>query len=165
MPRIRRAPTALLADVAGLTALALHAYERADPPQPIGQILAGGGPCATNAGVAFDGTALYLSCSTDSRIDVVCPKTGAVQRTFRVPTAPNLGALAWDGVHSVLYGCSNSTDVVKIDIATAATTKLFTSPHGCFDGLAYDGQDDTFWTSPDSSSPVSHTKPDGTLLS
>src|SRR4051794_5619821 len=161
MPRPRRL-LALLAVPAA--ALAAAPSAPATPPEQLARFAAQGGPCNANAGLAFDGKSLYVSCIDDSRIDVVSPVDGALVRTFKVTGVTKLGALAYDAAHDALYGCSNMTDVVQINRATGASTGLFKSAAGCFDGLIYDGQDGTFWTSPDSSTPVSHQSAAGAVL-
>ena len=161
MPR----PLRLLAPLAVLAAaLAAAPSALATPPDQVARFLAQGAPCNANVGLAFDGTSLYISCIDDSRIDVVRPADGALLRTFKVTGATKLGALAYDAAHDALYGCSNMTDVVQINRATGAATALFKSANGCFDGLSYDGQDGTFWTSPDSSTPLTHQSTAGAVL-
>lgn len=131
---------------------------------PYATITAGGGSCGLNVGLAFDGTRLLVSCNGDSRIDAVSPSTGALIQTYNPPGLSNLGALAWDGARSLLYGCSVDQDVMKIDLVANTSTKLFTST-GCFDGLAYDGSDDSFWTSDDASHTITHYTYTGSVIS
>ena len=161
MPRRLRlfAPLAVLA-----AALAAAPSALATPPDQVARLLAQGGPCNANTGLAFDGKSLFVSCMDDSRIDVISPADGSLQRTFKVAAVTKLGALAYDTAHDALYGCSNMADVVQINRATGASTPLFKSANGCLDGLSYDGQDGTFWTSPDSSTPLTHQSAAGAVL-
>jgi len=112
-------------------------------------------------GVAFDGSHLLVSCYNDSTITVVNPANGAQVSHYTVAGATNLGALAWDKKRSLIWGCSNFSTVGQIDPTTHTFTAKFTVP-GCFDGLAYDGADDTIWTSPDATSSITHSQIDGT---
>jgi hypothetical protein len=130
---------------------------------PYTTVTAGGGSCSINVGLAFDGSRLLVSCEDDSRIDAVSATDGSLAQTYNVPGLSSLGALAWDGPRNVLYGCSNYNDVMKIDLVANTATKLFTS-NGCFDGLAYDGTDDTFWASPDANSTITHYSYSGSVL-
>jgi len=123
----------------------------------------GGSLFALGVGVGFDGTNLLLSCYNDNTVTAVSPANGAQVAVHHITGASTLGALAWDNGRKLLWACSNSNAVGTIDLATNAFTFKFTSG-GCFDGLAYDGSDDTIWTSPDASSPVSHYTTAGFLL-
>src|SRR4051794_26321996 len=161
MPRPRRL-LALLAVPAA--ALAAAPSAPATPPEQLARFAAQGSSCNANVGLAFDGKSLYVSCIDDSRIDVVSPSDGSLVRTFKVTGVTKLGALAYDAAHDTLYGCSNMTGVVQINRSTGASSPLFKSANGCFDGLSYDGQDGTFWTSPDSSTPVTHQSATGAVL-
>ena len=126
-----------------------------------------GTACATKTGtsigvgVAFDGTHLLVSCFNDSTITVVNPADGSQASHYTVSGATSLGALAWDKTRNVIWACSNFNTVGQINPTTHAFTSKFTVP-GCFDGLAYDGSDDTIWTSPDATSSITHSKVDGT---
>jgi uncharacterized repeat protein (TIGR01451 family)/CSLREA domain-containing protein len=116
-------------------------------------------------GIAFNGTNLLVSCYNDSTITVVNPANGSqVGTPYTVTGATSLGALAWDKTRNVIWACSGYSTVGQIDPTTHVFTSKFTVP-GCFDGLAYDGADDTIWTSPDATSSITHSKVDGTLLS
>ena len=120
-------------------------------------------PCSINVGIAFDGTNLLVSCYDNNRIDYLDPATGAVVSSATVTGVSALGALAWDEGQQKIWACSNFSDVVLIDPATHAATYHFTS-QGCFDGLAYDGADNTLWSSGDVYSHVEHYATNGTLI-
>jgi hypothetical protein len=77
--------------------------------------------------------------------------------------ASSLGALAWDKDRGLLWACSGFSTVGTIDLSTDVFTAAFGSG-GCFDGLAYDGTDDTIWTSGDASSTLNHYTLTGTLI-
>ncbi len=113
-------------------------------------------------GLAFNGANLLISCYNDSKITVVNPADGSQVAVRTITGASSLGALAWDNGRGLLWACNNFIDVGTID-ATNAFTFKFTSP-GCFDGLAYDGADDTLWTSPDATNVVTHSTITGTVL-
>jgi hypothetical protein len=123
----------------------------------------GGDVFALGVGVAFDGTNLLLSCYNDSTVTAVSPANGAQVAVHVIAGASSLGALAWDNGRGLLWACSAFSDVGTIDLSTNAFTFKFTSA-GCFDGLAYDGSDDSIWTSPDASSPVSHYTAAGAFI-
>src|SRR6185312_12701487 len=57
----------------------------------------------------------------------------------------------------------SGTEVYLIDPATGAATDQF-STAGCWDGLAYDGADDSLWVSPDQSDTIYHYTSGGTLI-
>jgi hypothetical protein len=131
---------------------------------PYHTVTAGGGGCSVNVGLAFDGSRLLVSCESDSRIDAVSPTDGSLLHTYNIPGLSALGAMAWDGSRNVLYACSGEEDVMKVDLVAGTATKMFTS-NGCFDGLAYDGSDNTFWASPDANQVITHYDYSGRVLS
>lgn len=124
---------------------------------------AAGNHSGVGVGIAFDGSSLILSCNGSALLSFVSPVDGAFVKSITVSGATSLGALAYDANSELLWACSNSSEVGTIDLASAVYTPVFTSG-GCFDGLAYDGTDDTIWASADASSPVSHYDTAGTLL-
>jgi hypothetical protein len=71
--------------------------------------------------------------------------------------------MAWDRSRGKLWICNSDADVYLADLATQTQTFAFES-QGCIDGLAYDGTDDTIWSSDDAASSVQHYKTDGTLI-
>ena len=115
-------------------------------------------------GLAFDGTSLLVSCYNDSSVTPVSPVDGSqAAAPHFISGASSLGALAWDNGRHVLWACSAFNTVGTIDLTTDVFTPKFTVP-GCFDGLAYDGADDTVWTSPDATSEVTHSSVLGATL-
>jgi uncharacterized repeat protein (TIGR01451 family) len=114
-------------------------------------------------GLAFDGTNLLLSCYNDSKVTAVSPADGSQVAIHTIIGASSLGALAWDNTRGLLWGCSNFNVVGTIDLSTNIFTPRF-GVHGCFDGLAYDGSDDTIWTSPDAQNDVGHFTTAGVTL-
>lgn len=118
---------------------------------------------SVGVGIAFDGTNLLISCYSDNTVTAVSPADGSQVAVHQISGARDLGALAWDNGRGLLWACSASSDVGTIDLATDAFTFVFSS-NGCFDGLAYDGSDDTIWASADASSPVWHFTATGAPL-
>jgi LPXTG-motif cell wall-anchored protein len=129
---------------------------------PYHTITAGGGSCQINVGLAFDGKHLIVSCESDGRIDVVSSSNGALVSTHKPVGLFRPGAMAWDNVHKKLWICNSESDIGWLDTSWKYT-KAFTS-NGCFDGLAYDGSDNTLWASPDASSTITHYKIGGTVM-
>jgi hypothetical protein len=123
----------------------------------------GGALFALGVGVGFDGTNLLLSCYNDNTVTAVRPADGTQVAVHHITGASSLGALAWDNGRGLLWACSATNEVGTIDLATNIFTSKFTSG-GCFDGLAFDASDDSIWTSPDASSPVSHYTTGGVAL-
>lgn len=119
---------------------------------------------SVGVGIAFDGTNLLISCYSDNTIVAIDPADGSQVEIHTIAGASSLGALAWDDGRGLLWACSNFSGVGTIDLATDVFTPVFTSA-GCFDGLAYDGSDDTLWSSGDVASTVEHYATDGTPLS
>ena len=124
---------------------------------------AAGNHGSVGVGIAFDGIHLLASCYSDSTITAVSPVDGSQVVVHAISGASSLGALAWDNTRGVVWGCSAFSDIGKIDLAANTFTLAFHSA-GCFDGLAYDGSDDTLWASADASFPVTHYNTDGTVL-
>lgn len=151
-----------------------------DPLQPT-IIAARTGACASingagdhanvGTGIAFNGTNLLISCWGDSSVAEINPLTGAqVGSLHIIAGATSLGALAYDGLNSVLYGCSGGNTVGTIVLGGTNTfTPIFNTAlvdftglgggfgSGCIDGLAYDGTGTpSLWASGDVSSTTEH---------
>lgn len=129
-----------------------------------------GTACGDNAGgfkvgvgIAFDGTNLLVSCYNDSTVTAVSPLDGSQVAIHTISGANALGALAWDNGRGLLWGCSGFNVVGTIDMTTNVFTPVFNS-QGCFDGLAYDGADDTIWASGDAAPSTQHYTITGGLL-
>jgi hypothetical protein len=124
------------------------------------------GGCFAYTGIAFDGTNLYVTCQQNNIVAVVSPLDGHLIRSFRVPAGlsePFLGASAWDRNRNAIWMCVHddpvpnalTKTVALIDPNDGHVISQFTTD-GCWTGVAYDGTDDTVWTSPDTSPFVSH---------
>jgi hypothetical protein len=124
---------------------------------------AAGDHASVGVGIGFDGTNLLISCYSDNTVTAVSPADGSQAAVHRISGASSLGALAWDSGRHVLWACSGFSEVGTIDLATDVFTPRFSTP-GCFDGLAYDGSDDSVWTSPDATSSISHSTSSGSLI-
>ncbi|MEX1358038.1 MAG: hypothetical protein WD981_05390 [Gaiellaceae bacterium] len=126
---------------------------------------------SVGVGIAFDGTNLLISCYSDNTVTAIDPADGSQVGIHSITGASSLGALAWDNGRGLLWACSAFNQVGTIDLATNAFTYAFTIAgsgvldKGCFDGLAYDGADDTLWASGDVSRTVEHFSITGTELS
>jgi hypothetical protein len=133
--------------------------------------------CATGigVGVAYDVTtdSLVLSCYLSNvleRVDAVTHLNDGALTIAGLPGGNSLGALAYDAGRNRLWACnSNNVSfniVVLIDLTTSAVDPSVTPfpVAGCFDGLAYDGSDDTLWVSPDVSGTVYHYTIAGALI-
>lgn len=115
-------------------------------------------------GIAFDGTNLLLSCWYDSKIVEIDPANGAQVSIHTISGASGFGAIAYDNGRHLLWACQNAaSEVGTIDLTTNTFTPVFNS-YGCTDGLAYDGSDDTIWSSADVSPTDEHWTTTGTLL-
>lgn len=114
-------------------------------------------------GIAFDGTHLLLSCWYDTKIVEINPADGSQVAIHTITGALGFGALAWDNGRGVIWACNNFDEVGTIDLTTNTYTPVFNS-YGCVDGLAYDGSDDTIWSSGDVSPTDEHWTTTGTLL-
>ncbi len=115
-------------------------------------------------GLAFDGTNLLLSCWGDNKIVAVSPANGSQIAIHSISGGSGFGALAWDNGRQLLWACNNhGSEVGTIDLTTNTYTTRFFS-QGCTDGLAYDGSDDTLWTSADVSPSNQHYSITGTLI-
>jgi uncharacterized repeat protein (TIGR01451 family) len=114
-------------------------------------------------GIAFDGTNLLVSCYNDSTVTAVSPVDGSQVAIHTIFGASSLGALAWDNGRGLLWACSNFDQIGTINLITDVFTPVFTG--GCFDGLAYDGSDDSIWASNDAAPTTEHYTIGGALLS
>lgn len=114
-------------------------------------------------GIAFDGTNLILSCWGSAALDFVNPTTGAFVKTVTPTGGSDFGAMAYDVVHQRLWVCNDDDDVGVVDLVANTFTVAFPSD-GCVDGLAYDGTDNTVWSSADVASSVQHYQADGTPI-
>jgi hypothetical protein len=127
---------------------------------------ANGNHSSVGTGIAFDGTNLLMSCWTDNKIVANSPADGS-QVSVHTITGGSLGfgALAWDNSRQLLWACDSSDFVTvgTIDLVADTFTPVFQS-QGCIDGLAYDGTDDTLWSSADASSTTEHYTVTGTLI-
>lgn len=85
----------------------------------------------------------------------VSPVDGHQVAIHPISGANALGALAWDNGRGVIWGCSSLNTIGTIDLSTNVFTPAFNS-QGCFDGLAYDGSDDTIWASGDAAGSIQH---------
>ncbi len=115
-------------------------------------------------GLAFDGTNLLLSCWFDNKIVAINPANGSQVSIHTISGASGFGALAWDNGRGLLWACQDAgSEVGTINLTTNTFTPVFNSL-GCTDGLAYDGSDDTIWSSADVSPTDEHYTPTGTLI-
>lgn len=107
--------------------------------------------CSVGTGIAFDGNSLLLSCWRSNVLHKVDPVTHSSDGTLTLPGISDVGAMAYDGGRNGLWVCSNGSSVRLFDATTGAIDTSVTpfNVAGCLDGLAYDGEDDTIWTSPD----------------
>ncbi len=122
-----------------------------------------GSHLGVGVGIAFDGSRLLISCAGDSTITEIHPVTGARLAIHTVAGATSLGAMAWAASSGQLWACSTMRTVGTVDLGTNTFTPRFQS-QGCFDGLAYDGADNTIWASEDVSSSVQHYALAGALI-
>lgn len=124
--------------------------------------------CSVSTGIAFDGSRLLVSCNYNNQIYAVSPSNGARLTTYSISGVSAIGALAWDRGRGKLWACEgfggDDHRLWMIDLSTSVATFQFTT-QGCVDGLAYDGADDTIWSSADVASSVQHFRTDGTLIS
>ena len=121
--------------------------------------------CSINTGIAFDGTNLIMSCWYHNRFDILDTSDGHLITSIAVPGSFGYGAIAWDASTQTLWACSTDTHqtVVQIDLSTQTILSSFGGAP-CTDGLAYDGSDNTLWTSGDVYQDINHWQTDGTLI-
>jgi len=122
-----------------------------------------GNHSGVGVGLAFDGTNLLITCYDDNTVTVINPADGSQVAAHFLTGASSLGAIAYDAANNRLWGCSASNTVGTIDLAFNSFTTAFSSG-GCFDGLAYDGADDTIWASGDAQNTLRHYQTDGTQI-
>lgn len=122
----------------------------------IWQITAGiSQPCSINTGLAFDGTNLVMSCWNNPNLDVIDPQDGTLLNTVTPVGYNGFGAMAWNRSTGTLWACASGgaagfmNVAVEIDLSTGDVLSSFPVPDTCTDGLAYDGVDNTLWTSGD----------------
>ncbi len=120
--------------------------------------------CGLGTGLAFDGTDLLLSCWGQNLITAISPGDGSFRRSYTISGVSDLGALAYDVGRASLWACDARSQIVLIDLATQTSSTLFSSD-GCIDGLAFDGTDDTIYTSGDAASTYQHYTSAGLFLS
>lgn len=160
---------------AGMAILALTSLIPGRPEAATGDVLAefdasvtAGVPyCSVNTGIAFDGESLILSCWYSNTLYFVDAEDHTSNGSLTVPGMYGIGALAYDAGRDRLWACSSDYVTVRlIDLSTGAFDPSVPaiSTAGCIDGLAYDGADDTLWSSHDVSSSVQHYALDGTLI-
>jgi len=130
-------------------------------------VTAGLPACSVGTGIAFDGTNLLLSCWGSNelqRVAAAAPHGNAGAVTITGVT--DLGAMAYDAGRSRLWVCDGQSTVRLVDLAASAVDPAIAgfATLGCVDGLAYDGEDDTIWTSADASMTLQHWSATGTLL-
>ena len=130
-------------------------------------------PSGVNTGVAFDGTNLIMSCWSSNKLDLLRTSDASLVKRLTLP-APinNVGAMAWDGKQNRLWICVNYSSVYLVDTSDPDGNGLIVpgevqfkfNTGGCVDGLAFDGADETIWSSPDASCTLSHYTKTGTLI-
>ncbi len=122
--------------------------------------------CSLQTGVAFDGANLLLSCWDNNSILVISPVDGSQVAVHNITGGSGFGALAFDATTGLVWACNMATgsEVGLIDLVADTYTLAFTNS-GCIDGLAYDGSDNTIWSSDDAAGTVEHYTKTGTLLS
>jgi hypothetical protein len=159
--RIASLLTALFVAVSGL-AISPRAVAAAEA-SVLRSFTADLGSCGVATGLAFDGTNIISSCWSDHQLRAVSPVDGRRVVTYNVTgvVGAGLGALSWDRGREALWACGLDNWVYLIELdsdpvpvvvvnRSARAARLFPS-EGCVDGLAYDGSDDTLFTSGDAS--------------
>lgn len=129
-------------------------------------VTAGVPPCSVNTGIAFDGESLILSCWYNNQIYLVDAETHASNGSVSIPGVSGINAMAYDSARDRLWICTGGYTVRLVDLNAGTLDPSFTpfTTSGCYDGLAYDGEDDTLWSSNDVSSTIQHYQVDGTLI-
>ncbi len=115
-------------------------------------------------GIAFDGTNLLLSCMSSNvlrRVNAVTHASGGAPLTIAGMT--DIGAIAYDASRGKIWACGGGSQVYLVDPVASTSVSQFPVA-GCFDGLAYDGADDTIWASPDAFTTIYHYSNTGTLI-
>jgi len=144
-------------------ALTANSPAHADDGTILRTITAQSPACGVGTGLAFDGKQLLVDCWSQNQIWGVSPADGSLLNTYSISGATDLRAMAWDRGRGKLWACNSDADIYLVDLSKLSATFAFGS-QGCTDGLAYDGTDDTIWSSADAASTVQHYKIDGTLL-
>lgn len=134
-----------------------------DPASGCKSTDASGSHSGVGTGIGFDGTNLILSCWGSASLDFVNPTTGAFVKSQTPTGGSDFGAMAFDRVTNHLWICNTDDEVGIVDLAANTYTKAFDSD-GCVDGLAYDGSDNTIWSSADVASTVQHYQANGTKI-
>lgn len=146
---------------------AVPAEVRAEDGTTLRQFTADLPPCDISTGIAFDGQDLLVSCWYTNELYVIDTTDGSLLDTIVVSDLSGIGALAWDRGRSQVWACdypSESVYLITISGSTATAEFKFTPSDGCIDGVAYNGEDDSLFTSGDVRPTVYHYAVDGTLL-
>lgn len=129
-------------------------------------VTAGIPSCSVGTGIAYDGTNLLLSCWGSNVLERVNATTHLNGGAVTIAGVSDLRAMAWDATRGRLWACNGSSTVVLIDTGTGTVDASVPSfgTDGCVDGLAYDGSDDTIWSSDDVASSIQHYTTAGVLI-
>jgi hypothetical protein len=120
---------------------------------------------SVGVGIAFNGVNLIASCYGDNTITENSPANGSLVAVHHIAGVTQLGALAWDNGRQLLWACGNNlTTIGTISLVTNVYTPVFNPVGGCFDGLAYDGADDTLWSGQDANNQIDHSTTAGLHL-
>ena len=130
-------------------------------------------PSGVNVGLAFNGTHLIMSCYNTNKLDLLRTSDASLVKQLTVQGLSDIDALAWDAKQNRLWACTNFNDVTLIDtsdpdgdgIITNAEWETKFASGGCFDGLAFDGSDNTLYASPDASRNFYHYQTNGAQIS
>jgi lysophospholipase L1-like esterase len=152
-----------LATVAVGLSSAISNPARAEDGTILRTITAQSPSCGIGTGIAFDGQQLLVDCWGQNQVWGVSPADGTLMNTYTIGTVSDLGAIAWDRGRGKLWACNLDDQVYLVDLATQTSSFVFTG-QGCVDGLAYDGTDDTLWSSEDVAATVQHYTTDGQLI-
>jgi hypothetical protein len=132
------------------------------------RVITAAGQCGINVGLAFDGTDLYMSCSSDNLIKVVSPADGSLRRDLTVASVNQIGAMGYDKGRNRIWICNGGfgspQTAVPVNPQTGEVDPVSVQTRQCPDGLSYDADGDTLWSSPDAQCEVSRWKTDGTDL-
>lgn len=123
--------------------------------------------CSVGTGIAFDGQRLLLSCWYTSDVYAVSPADGSLLETIPVSGMQGIGALAYDRARGAVWACGafdDSVYLITLQSGSATAKKMFVTANGCVDGLAYDGTDQTLFSSGDVETTVYHYRTDGTVI-
>jgi hypothetical protein len=132
------------------------------------RVITASGSCSVNVGLAFDGTDLYMSCSSNNLIKVVSPADGSLVRDLTVASVNQIGAMGYDKGRNRIWICNGGFGspqaAVPVNPQTGDVDPTSVATRGCPDGLSYDADGDSLWSSPDAQCGVSRWKTDGTDL-